>query len=293
MKKTIKTLSILMVVLAFSLTAMAQSATVRTATTAAMPTGAGLAIVAVASSSGMTASTTATPTYLAICDGQDIGGFPPCEMMLTVSISGNNVTVRRGQISTLPTAHVTGSIVWYGTRGNFANGNTTSVFVTPTPGGQCTRTLNTSLPVINYLTGDISDCIVSLTLTTDQWVTLSLGQRANFLPLHRLPFGTSGSSAAYTALITDTIIGINTATATTITLPACTGCGGKFYYILDMNGGVANAPTTVTIAGSSGQLVNSGTSATLVPSAVRNQAGWVFYDDYSNSWYVGQPGNLR
>lgn len=284
--KTIKNLLLSFLLLMVAVPAMAQTATTRTALSTALTNNSNQVVVL--SATGISASTGSSTTFIAICDGNGLGTVQACEQMQVRSISGTTLTVTRG-IRGNPTAHPANSIVWYGTAGNFigSTGNTSGVFVPATPSGTCTRTSNQFLPVLNPNTGDVADCILSLANTTDRWQVVNAGQQfANFFPLKRLPYGTSGSSAAYTALLSDTIIGVNTSTALTITLPACTGCEGKWYHVIDMNGGIANAPTTITISGSAGQPVNSGATASLVPSAVRNQGNWIFFDGSSNSWYI-------
>lgn len=291
MKNITKTLIAFLMAIAIAPAALAQTATTRTALTTALTSTA--TNVVVVSTTGMTASTASVQTFIAICDGNTLERSAACEVMdLRTIVNSTTLTVIRARGGN-SVAHANGSIVWYGTTGNFnaTTGNVSGIFLNAVPRGGCTRAANVSpgLPVVNVITGDVFDCIVSTTATTDQWVAVNVGQRMQSLPAKRLTW----TVAAYTALLSDSLIGVNTNAATTITLPPCTGCDGKPYFVLDMAGGVTNAPTTITIAGSSGQLVNSAATASLVPSAVRNQGAWIFFDGSSNSWYIPQPGNLR
>lgn len=287
MKNITNTLFLFLMALVFAPALLAQTATTRTALTSALTASA--TNVVVVSTTGMTAQTASVQTYIAICDGVTLARNSACEVMdVKTVVNSTTLTVIRARGGNA-VAHSSGSIVWYGTTGNFSasTGNVSGVFLASEPRGACTRASNTGfLPVINTITGDVFDCIVSTTSTTDQWVSVNFGQRASSLPGKRLTWTVS----TYTALLADTIIGVNTNAASTITLPACTGCEGKAYFVIDMAGGTTNAPATITIAGSSGQLVNSGSTAALVPSAVRNQGNWVFFDGSSNSWYIPRYG---
>lgn len=290
MKNITKTIIAFLMVFALAPALLAQTATTRTALTTALTSSA--TNVVVVSTTGMTAQTASVQTFIAICDGVTLARSSACEVMdLKTVVNSTTLTVIRARGGNA-VGHTSGSIVWYGTTGNFnaGTGNVSGVFLNSDPRGACTRASNTGfLPVVNVITGDIFDCIVSTTATTDQWIAVNNGQRASNYPSKRLTWTT----ATYTALLTDTIIGVNTNAAATITLPACTGCDGKAYFVLDMAGGQGGAPATITISGSSGQLVNSGSTATLVPSAIRNQGAWIFFDASSNSWYIPQAGNLR
>lgn len=294
--KTLKNIFFAVLLAVMAVPAFGQTATTRTVLSSALGAGTSANIMTVLSTTGWTAST----------NSQQSWAYLQGELVQVMSISGTQVTVRRAQRGQA-SAHPANTVVWFGGNATFlpATGNVGGgpgnpsvgaaaalppVFVAADPVGTCTRASNLYLPVINPSTGMIWDCILSTTSTTDQWMAVNLQpQFTSTFPSKRMAV----TVATYTALLNDSIIGVNTNAATTITLPACTGCEGKWYYVMDMAGGVTNAPTTITISGSAGQLVNSGASAPIVASAVRNQGGWIFFDGVSNSWYIPRAAEDR
>ena len=259
---------------------LAQTATTRTYLTSALTSVNGTVTFPVGSTTGMTASTSSAQTFLAICDSPTV-----CELMdLKTIVSATSVTVVRGRTGSI-TGHVVNSLVWYGTAGNWgvSSGNTSGVFMTATPRGNCTRASNVFLPVINTSTGEASDCLPATTGTGDQWVSYSLYPRGASMPHKKLAV----TQNTYTTTAVNMVIGVNTAVASTITLMACTGCEGAWYWIIDeAQTAPAGVPVVITVAGSSGQLVNGGASAALVNSAVVGQAAFIEND--GANWIIGR-----
>lgn len=294
MKTLLKTL-LFSVVLALMLGApdivYAQTATTNTYLASALSAGAQYTIIALGSTTGITASTSSNQ-YFGYMDGEQVE-------VRAVNTTANTVTVRRAAKG-LAVAHPANELFWYGAPAswNQATGNVggagvtnpvtggsalPAVFVPITPYGQCTRTGNTYLPVINATTGDIVDCILSSSNTTGKWTVVNLRQVAYAVPYKKLK-GTGCAAGnlctTYTLLPTDHTVGYVTTTSNgTITIPALTGVIGKNYRIQIESTG----SQSVTIATSSGQLING--AASIVIGGSTSFGGATIYSDGQN-WFT-------
>jgi hypothetical protein len=218
----------------------------------------------VTSASGCTASTQAQE-YFIWYDG---------EYSKIQSVSGTTITVAlRGDRGTRATTHPSGGLTYCGPSGPqtpFVNQN-------PAPGTSCTATQYQYLPILNWLTGDLSHC------RNSRWVSTNLLSPAK-------PGGVTGITTTFTATLADYIIGYTAvAAAYTVTLPDATaGNRGKVYIIQNQSGvntltvwlaGTAingsSANLSIPIYGLAGASFNTG-----IPSSsgsyrvVSNGSGW-------------------
>lgn len=291
--KTLKSVlfTVLLMVLASS-GLQAQTAAVQTSLASAVGAGSRNNIISVVSATSFVASTASTQSFVYFADGTN-------EVAQVVSINSTNITVRRAQKG-IAAAHYAGTIVYFGGNATFdpisgnvggGPGNPTvgaaaalpSTFVAVNPVGRCTRTQNLFLPIVNVLTGDISDCILSPAIgsptaaasTTGAWFSYNPFQRGQARPYKKLAV----TATTYTAQPSDNIIGYNTNVAGTITIPALTGWVGKEYWVqLEITG-----TTSLTIATSSGQTINGATSITIGGST--SFSGIRIYSDGVN-WFT-------
>lgn len=129
--------------LGLGLPAQAQTTVGSTTLSAALSATADSAVVA--SVTGITASRGGQGlTYL----------FIDKELLIVEAVNSTTltVTIRRGQLGTKATSHVTSSVVWRGPPAYFAN-------QAPPVGSQCVRTSLIAVPVIVPSTGETFDCL--------------------------------------------------------------------------------------------------------------------------------------
>lgn len=227
--------------------AQAQTATTQTILSAAI-TSATANQITVASATGITASSQ-TSNFACWTDG---------EFLRITGVNGTTLTVVRGYQTTRATTHLTSSVVWCGVMGASAGGiGNPFGNITPVPGSQCTSTQYSYLPIINYQTGDWSNCLTSA--RGGQWVTYSYRLWTAGHPIVNVP------DTAYTASLADEyIIMSSMSTGRTITLPPVTGIAGKSI-VVKYNTASGN---TLTIATPVGQFLGtSGTTSTTLTVA--------------------------
>lgn len=301
MKTFLKTL-LLSVALALALVppAFAQTATTKTYLSSALAGGAQNKVVSLGSVTGITASTSSNQ-FFGYIDGEEV-------TIRSVNTTANTVTVDRAAKG-LAVPHPANEIFWYGgpatfnsTNGNVGGAGVTNpvtggtaipaVFVNTTPYGTCVRASNTYLPVINPSTGEIADCLLSGTATTDEWVIFNPRQSDTALPYRKMK-GTNCTSGDLCNSLTlspiDHTIGTLTTGATTFTIPALTGWRGKEYKIQQETSGAG----TISIVTSSGQLIN-GASSIVISSSNVYSTGFKGVTIYSNGqdWFTPvPPGN--
>lgn len=293
MKTLLKTLlfSVALVLLVSPPNVEAQTATTKTYLSSALSGGTNNVTIALGSTTGISASTT-TNKYFGYLHGEQVA-------ITAVNSTANTVTVRRAQTgAAIP--HPANEVFWFGAPGNFNpnTGNVTSagvvnptstgtalagVMLSTTPTGACTRASNLYLPVINVNNGDVVDCILSSTNTVSEWTVVNTQQVAYAVPYKKLK-GTGCAAGdlctTYTLLFADHTVGYNTTTSNgTITVPATTGVPGKNYRIQIESTGTQS----VTIATSSGQLINGATSITIGGST--SFGGATIYSDGQN-WFT-------
>ncbi len=151
----------------------------------------------------------------------------------TTPTAAANVSVNRHTNSTRGQTHASGAIVYYGNAQAFVSGQAGVQYFE----GSCTSTAQLYLPIIDTVNGAIGNCLDSRW----GWFKLSAPEFAN-VPFHAV------SSAAYTAKITDVVIGYTgLAAAYTVTLPAATGLAGKVYIVKNMS---TIATNTIWVYGS-------------------------------------------
>lgn len=269
MKKLMILLMVVALFLGLSTEIMAQTATPRTALAAAVT--ASQTTLTVLSVTGVSTPTAANPQWMFV-DG---------ELMRVTDMSSTTLTVQRGQNGTAASAHQSSAMAFIGPSNAFI---TTDLF------GQCTRTAEPYLPRINVRNGNVFDCILSgtdsttylaPTSTTSEWVSVNFLQVGRALPYKKLPL----SATTYTLLASDEILGYRTNVAGTITIPAITGAPGKRYIIQLEHTGMPS----LTIATSSGQLINGATSI-VIPfvgksGTYASYSGVVVYSDGQN-WFA-------
>lgn len=294
MKTLLKTL-LFSVALALMLGApeivQAQTATTNTYLSAALTAGTQYTLISLGSVTGITAST-ASNQYFGYMFGEQVE-------IRAVNSTANTVTVRRAAKG-VAVGHPANEVFWYGgpaswnpNTGNVGGAGVTNpvssgsvipaVFVPVTPYGVCTRTSNAYLPVINATTGEIADCILSSTNTTGEWSIVNLQQISYAVPYKKLKSSCAAGNlcTTYTLLPADHTVGYVTAANGTITIPALTGVVGKSYRIqIETTGS-----HSVTIATSSGQLINGATS--IVIGGATSFGGATFYSDGQN-WFAAR-----
>lgn len=277
-------LLLLSVVLALAISppTFAQTSTTRTYLSSALASSNSQNTVCVGSVTGITASGSQGQTFIFM-------GLEEMQVR-TVNTSSNCMTVTRA-VKGYAAAHPANEVVWYGggatfdpNSGNIGGGaaNPTvggsqipAVFVGVDPTGTCTRANNVYLPVINPNTGNIWDCILSTTSTTSEWVGTNLNQLDRADPYKKL----AASATTYTVLPSDRIIGYNTTSNGTMTVPAFTGFVGKRYtFQIELTGA-----QSLTIATSSGQTINGASSITI--GGTNTFQGVSIYSDGTN-WFA-------
>lgn len=271
MKNTIR-LFILAIILALIPQGLfAQTATTRTSISAAITSG-NATTMTVLSATGFTASTQSVANY----------AYIDKEAVLITSVTALVIGIRRGQLGTVATPHLSSATAWAGPR---------DVFISAEPAGRCTRANETYLPQIHVVTGNIYDCIlgpsastgVTTQNTTSQWTHVNFIPESRALPYKKL----RPETTTYTALVTDEVIGYNTNVAGTITVPAPTGMIGKTYLIqLEITG-----TQSLTIATSAGQTINGAASIIIGgrlsgSSADTNFQSALLYYDGSSRWFA-------
>ena len=272
MKNTIRLFVILAMIMAMMPQGLfAQTATTRTSLSAAI-TSANATSMTVLSATGFTASTQSVGQY----------AYMDKEAVLITSVAALVIGIRRGQLGTVATPHLSTAFVWAGPR---------DVFISAEPSGRCTRANETYLPQVHTVTGNVYDCIlgpsaatgVTTQNTTSYWTNVNFLPESKALPYKKL----RPETTAYTALVTDEIIGFNTNVAGTITLPAPTGLFGKTYLVqLEITGTVS-----VTIATSAGQTINGAASIIIggrAPGTTTDtnfQSALLYYDG-SSRWFA-------
>lgn len=237
------------VALAVPIGAQAQTATTQTVLSAAI-TSPNATNISVASATGISASSQTT-NFACWTDG---------EFMRVTGVNGTNLTVTRGYQTTRATTHLTSSVVWCGTMGGSANGiGYPFTNASPVPGSGCTSTQFGNLPIMNYQTGDLSNCLTSA--RGGQWVTYSYRLWTAGHPIVNIP------DTAYTMTLADEyVIYSNITTSRTVTLPPVTGVSGKTVTV-KYNGTAGN---TLTIQAPFGQFVGTGGSTST--TATNNQS---------------------
>lgn len=212
MKNTLFLILAVVVALAIPLGAQAQTATTQTILSAAITSPNATSIV-VGSTTGITASSQ-TSNFACWTDGEfmRVTGVNTTSLVLTVT---------RGYQTTRATTHATQSIMWCGVMGGSANGiGYPFTNSSPVPGEVCTSTQYGNLPIINYQTGDWSNCLTSA--RGGQWVTYSYKLWTSGHPVVNVP------NTAYTATLADEyVIYSSMSTGRTATLPTATGITGK------------------------------------------------------------------
>lgn len=172
-------------------------------------------------------------------------------LVRTVPTTGTTLTVLRGRGPTRAQEHANGAIVFYGPP---------QAFVTTTAGlqafqGACVKgTDNQYSPIVDIVNGQIGDCQDSLW----RWFKLNTFISETHI---RHPV----VNAAYTALITDEIIGYTSLSATRIvTLPPTSGLQGKIYIIKDESGSANASTVAITVTGAT---IDGTANPTVVNSA--------------------------
>lgn len=184
----------------------------------------------------------------------------------TTPTSASQVSVVRHQLSTPGQTHAVNSYVLYGPSQAFVSGK----FGVPFYGGSCTASNYLFSPVIDVINGLVGKCQDS----NWQWYTIS-PQISGGRP-HKIV-----SDAAYTAAVTDEIIGYTFISAQrTVTIPAATGLLGKVYIIKHENTFTTN---TIWVWSSSNIEGVVGTQSVSVTNALTN-AVLRLYSDGSNWW---------
>ncbi len=258
--RNFKIVAILALLLAvFTSPLHAATTTSTTLLTAAINASSSVTSLFVTSSSGMTANQT--------------GIFIDQEYMLVNGVpSSTNITVLRGQAGTKVMAHPSNAVIWLGPTGN------SGPFIAIDKTGRCTPANELYLPQINTINGKIYNCILSTTATTASWSNTNFTQIGTALPYKKMAV----TATTYTALASDYIIGYNSNVSGTITLPALTGLIGKQYIVqIEVTG-----TQSVTLATSSGQLINGAASAAFGGSPSFKRI-LVYFDGISN-WFAGQ-----
>lgn len=251
---TFKLVTALIVLLGLAVPGFAQTTTTRTLLTAAITDAS--TTITVTSTTNMVGTDNASATSPAW------GLYVDAEyMQIRTVVSSTQLNVLRGQGGTGADRHLSGAIVWAGPRGAsgpFSNADGSPGQPAP---GMCTRGTLLFAPMINVITGNIWDCILSPPVgsptaansTTAQWSAVNLNPTYNSSrPYKKLAV----TATTYTALPADYIIGVNTNVATTITLPSLTGAIGKEYIVQQEN----TATISLTIATQNGWLINGATS---------------------------------
>src|SRR2546425_5658995 len=233
--KLLKTIGLALALMsAVVVSGFSQTTTTQTVTSAAMT--ATQTTIAVASSTGFTASS-GTQSYNAWVDG---------ELLKILSQVGTSTTwnVTRGLSPTRGVAHPTGSVVFVGP----AVATGPFVMQDQFPGSSCTATNFQYLPLINVRNQTIWSCVGS------RWQAVAVNQVAAGHPV------TIVTDAAYTATLADEVIVMQKITNPhSITLPAITGIAGKVYVISQPLTSLA----TLTISGTSAQLFGSAGTTTI------------------------------
>lgn len=272
-------------------TVEAQTTTTRANLASALAAGSQNTLVCLNSTTGISGSTTSNQ-YFGYMQGEQVS-------IRSVNTTSNCLTVVRARNGNAA-AHPANEIFWFGGPGSWSPNTTNiggagvtnpvttgsalpAVFVPTTPYGTCTRANNAYLPVINPNNGDIVDCILSSTNTTSEWVTINNQQLAYTMPYKKLK--STGCAAGdqcttYTALFVDHTIGYVTTGNGTITIPAITGAPDKNYRIQIETTGTQS----VTIATSSGQLING--AASIVIGGSTSFGGATIYSDGGTNWFT-------
>lgn len=242
----------LIIALAMTPAAFAQTATYQTALNGSMTTTQGT--VTVLSMTNMVASSQ-TVTSLLFCDG---------ELMKINAINTTTLvaTVSRGYGTTHAGLHPTSMPCWFGVAGGggpfITQDPTGSGGMTPVKGSACTRTDWPFLPMVNSQNNSLTDCKDVLgNGTGTRWQTMDLGMFTSRHPV------VSVNDAAYTVTMNDEyVIYDNITSARTATLYPVTGIVGARFVL--KNNGTTSAPS-VTIAAPSGQFIlTPGTASTTV-----------------------------
>lgn len=174
------------------------------------------------------------------------------EAMQVRSISGTNLTVTRGVMSTTPAAHISGEAVYYGAPNLFYNTD---------PSGTCTVGSTWVAPWINVQANRMWTCSAQ---TVGFWGLNAAGPYPASIKL--VSTALTGSNVAYTALISDYIIESKMTLASNdgvVTLPNAARCPGKIYIIQDAYGS-AGGSYHITLAADA---INGGTTASCTASA--------------------------
>ncbi len=195
--KTLKNLSLFVLVCAFASALPAQtllttttlsSATGNTASSA-LTTG-NLSAIAVASATGISAPTANSGNIANIATSNaQTYLFVDGELMQVVGVSGTTVTVIRGVGPTAASSHASGALVFVIPSAYNGGGNTRAAAI---PKGSCTRTNELYLPHIDFASGTVSDCLGG------QWVNGDSLQstRATFYRLEAPTIGAVSNAAA-------------------------------------------------------------------------------------------------
>jgi len=188
--KTLKSLSLFLLVCALATALDAQtiltnttlSSAVGNTTSSALTTG-NLGLVVVASATGISgpAANTGDVAGLATSNAQTYL-FIDGELMQVKSVSGTTIGVIRGVGPTAASSHASGAVVFVIPSAVVGGDNTRQLSV---PKGSCTRTNQPYLPNINFASGIISDCLGG------QWVNGDAMQttRATFYRLESPTIG--------------------------------------------------------------------------------------------------------
>lgn len=163
LKTALRSLTLLILVLALPAVASAQTATDSTTLAAAVLTDSTTSI-------SLTSVTCTSCTF-----GRDTLIYVDREAMRVTGayVSGaTGIPVTRGTDGTTAATHTTAAVVWLGPAIRFASGpgagSFTGMRATTGPSGQCTRTTLGSVPYINITTGAVYDCLG--VTTAGQWV---------------------------------------------------------------------------------------------------------------------------
>lgn len=223
----------------------AQTALTRTTLSTAL-TDTTTNIVAVASATGITASTNSAQRFIVIDD----------ELMRVTAVNSTNLTVVRA-VGGIAGPHAAASLVAYGAPGNWSatTGNASGVFLASSaanPAGACTAANNEFLPIIK-VTSTGTEFFTCATIGTSTTTTGGVWNSSTIAP--RKTIGVANLvlvNTSYSALITDDLIEVTSVPANTtrnVTLPCSTVPAGKTWRIFDGTGAAGTSGGGISILG--------------------------------------------
>ena len=211
MKNRLRALSLFLLVCGFASALHAQTillnTTLASATgntvSSALTTG-NLGVVAVASATGISASTPNTSNIAGLATSSGATYlYVDRELMQVVAVSGTSITVIRGVGSTSAASHASGAVVFIVPAAAVASWPSPIGNTDWGPHGSCTRTNEVYLPRIAFTSGNISDCVGGQWINGDaSQTTRSTFWKASFPPIGAVAHtGAIGTSTATTAAV--------------------------------------------------------------------------------------------